>query len=60
MEIKVEYEIEASRSVLDAKVNNLKMKDIEDARKDILGYLAACLADGSVQVWAVRECKEEG
>ena len=53
MEIKVEYEIEASRSVLDAKVNNMKMKDIEDARKDILGYLAACLADGSVQVWAV-------
>lgn len=59
VEIKVEYEIEASRSVLDAKVNNLKMKDIEDARKDILGYLAACLADGSVQVWAVPNAKKK-
>ena len=59
VEIKVEYEIEASRSVLDAKVNNMKMKDIEDARKDILGYLAACLADGSVQVWAVPNAKKK-
>ena len=59
VEIKVEYEIEASRSVLDAKVNNLKMKYIEDARKDILGYLAACLADGSVQVWAVPNAKKK-
>ena len=57
VEVKKEYEIEASRSVLDAKVNELKMKDIEDARKDILGYLAACLADGSVQVWAVPKQK---
>ena len=56
--VKIEYEIEASRSVLDAKVNELKMKDIEDARKDILGYLAACLADGSVQVWAVPNVKK--
>ena len=59
VEIKIEYEIEASRSVLDAKVNNMKMKDIEDARKDILGYLAACLADGSVQVWAVPNAKKK-
>ena len=34
------------------------MKDIKDASKDILGYLAACLADGSVQVWAVPNEKE--
>ena len=59
VEMKVEYGIEASRSVLDAKVNNLKMKNIEDARKDILGYLAACLADGSVQVWAVPNAKKK-
>ena len=59
VEMKVEYGIEASRSVLDAKVNNLKMKGIEDARKDILGYLAACLADGSVQVWAVPNAKKK-
>jgi len=57
VEVKKEYEIEASRLVVDAKVNELKMKDIEDARKDILGYLAACLADGSVQVWAVPKKK---
>ena len=59
VEVKVEYEIEASRSVLDAKLNELNMKDIKDASKDILGYLAACLADGSVQVWAVPNVKKK-